>query len=493
MSEGGQYEIVVGLEVHAQLLTKSKLFCGDSTAFGSEPNTQISPITLAYPGTLPKMNKKAIEFAIKMGLACECEIENHNYFARKHYFYPDLPKGYQISQHTTPICKKGFVRINTVAGEKNIRLNRIHLEEDAGKSLHDADHESTSVDYNRAGMPLIEIVSEPDIRSSEEAYAYVTELRKLVRYLDICDGNMEEGSFRCDANISVREKGNENLGTKVEVKNLNSIRHIKKAIDFEAARLIKLLQTKQQIIQQTRSFDATTGTTFSIRDKEDADDYRYFAEPDLTPFALEDEFIEQVRRSIPVLQKERIKNYIKNFHLSEYDATVLTEEKSFSDYFETIIHHFFLPLEAEQNIVKYKAAANWMLGPVKSWLNEHNKDTVDFPVHPSKIALIIELINDGKLNFSIASTRLWNTLLNDPSKDPGKIAVDENLIQQSDINSIEEVIDQVLSKYTAKVIEYKKGKKGLLGLFVGEVMKLSKGKADPKLTNDLLIEKLKSK
>lgn len=489
----GQYEIVVGLEVHAQLLTKSKLFCGDSTAFGSEPNTQISAITLAYPGTLPKMNKKAIEFAIKMGLACDCEIETHNYFARKHYFYPDLPKGYQVSQHTTPICNKGFIRITTANGEKKIRLNRIHLEEDAGKSLHDAAHNSTSVDYNRAGMPLIEIVSEPDIRSSEEAYAYVSELRKLVRYLDICDGNMEEGSFRCDANISVREKGDENLGTKVEVKNLNSIRHIKKAIDYEAARLMKLLHTKKQIIQQTRSFDAVTGTTFSIRDKEDADDYRYFAEPDLTPFSLEEGFIEQVRRSIPVLQKERIKYYTINFYLSEYDAKVLTEEKSFSDYFEMIIHTNLIPDGSEKFAPKYKAAANWMLGPVKSWLNEHNKDILDFPIHPSKISSIIEMINDGKLNFSIASTKLWNSLLNDPSKDPEQIAVDENLIPQSDVNSIEEVIDQVLSQHLSKVTEYKKGKKGLLGLFVGEVMKLSKGKADPKLTNDLLIEKLKSK
>ena len=494
MNAEDQYEIVVGLEVHAQLLTKSKLFCGDSTEFGSEPNTQISSIALGYPGTLPKMNKKAIEFAIKMGLACECKIEKHNYFARKHYFYPDLPKGFQVSQHLTPICTKGIIKIKTSEGEKRIRLNRIHLEEDAGKSIHDADHESTSVDYNRAGVPLIEIVSEPDIRSSDEAYAYVSELRKLVRYLGICDGNMEEGSFRCDANVSVRKKGDKQLGTKVEVKNLNSIKHIKKAIDYEAARLMKLLQNKQPIFQQTRSFDAATGTTFSIREKEDADDYRYFAEPDLTPFDLDENFIEQVRNSIPVLQEERIKNYKKEYHLSEYDASILTEEKSFSDYFEEVIHHIEIR-GSQQEILKskYKAAANWMLGPVKSWLNENNKDISGFAVQPQKIASIIELIDEGKLNFSTASSRLWNILLNHPDKEPGQIVIDENMGQQSDITSIEEVIDHVLSKHTAKVTEYKKGKKGLLGLFVGEVMKLSKGKADPKITNDLLIEKLKSK
>ncbi|MGZ8516334.1 MAG: Asp-tRNA(Asn)/Glu-tRNA(Gln) amidotransferase subunit GatB, partial [Chitinophagaceae bacterium] len=278
-----QYEIVVGLEVHAQLLTKSKLFCSDSIVYGAEPNTQVSPITLAHPGTLPKMNRKAIEFAIKMGLACHCKIERQNYFARKNYFYPDLPKGYQVSQHTTPICKEGFVKIKSENAEKRIRLNRIHMEEDAGKSLHDVDESNTCIDYNRAGTPLIEIVSEPDIRSSDEAYAYLTELRKLVRYLEVCDGNMEEGSFRCDANISVRKKGDTALGTRVEVKNLNSIRNVKRAIDFEAQRLVAMQEKGETIIQQTRSFDANNGTTFAIRDKEDADDYRYFADPDLTP------------------------------------------------------------------------------------------------------------------------------------------------------------------------------------------------------------------
>ena len=482
MGEPNAYEIVVGLEVHAQLLTKSKLFCGDSISFGAEPNTHISPITLAHPGTLPKMNRKAIEFAVKMGLACHCDIEKRNYFARKNYFYPDLPKGYQISQHTTPICKGGFITIKTDGVEKKIRLNRIHLEEDAGKSLHDIEPDNTCVDYNRAGTPLIEIVSEPDLRSAEEAFAYVSEIRKLVRYLDICDGNMEEGSLRCDANISVRRKGETTLGTKVEVKNLNSIRHIKKAIEFESARLIALVEKGEQVMQQTRSFDAGNGTTFSIRDKEDADDYRYFADPDLTPFQLPNEFIEDVRSTIPALQEERITVYTKKFQLPEYDAQVLTEEKAMADYFEKVVNHGTRP----------KAAANWLLGPVKSWLNENNKEITEFPLAAEQIGRLAKLVDSNTLSFSVASTRLFSYLLKHPLGDPEQIAVEQNLIQQSDSSVIEPVIDKVLEKYADKVTEYKKGKKGLLSLFVGEVMKQSKGKADPKVTNELLLKKLHS-
>lgn len=482
MTNQDTYEIVVGLEVHAQLLTKSKLFCGDSIVYGSEPNTQVSPITLAHPGTLPKMNKKAIEFAIKMGLACHCEIERQNYFARKNYFYPDLPKGYQVSQHTTPICKEGFVKIKSEKAEKKIRLNRIHMEEDAGKSLHDVDENSTCIDYNRAGTPLIEIVSEPDIRSSDEAYSYLTELRKLVRYLEVCDGNMEEGSFRCDANISVRKKGATKLGTRVEVKNLNSIRNVKRAIDFEAQRLIDLLENGETIVQQTRSFDANNGTTFAIRDKEDADDYRYFADPDLTPFHLEDDFIEMIRQSIPALQEERVKKYTSVWQLPEYDAYVLTDERETAEYFEKIA----------EKTSNYKAASNWMLGPVKSWLNENNKSINEFPLNPGAIAKLIQLIDAGKISFSIASGKLFSYLLNDPAKEPEQIAIEQNLVQQSDVNSLEPIINEVLEKHAGKVLEYKKGKKGLLSLFVGEVMKRSKGKADPKATNEILLEKLKS-
>jgi len=476
------YEVVVGLEVHAQLMTQSKLFCGDSIAYGAAPNTHVSPITLGHPGTLPKMNRKAIEYAVKMGLACHCKIEQHNYFARKNYFYPDLPKGYQVSQHTTPICKTGFVTIKAGDSEKNVRLNRIHLEEDAGKSIHDIDDENTCIDYNRAGTPLIEIVTEPDIRSSDEAFAFVSEIRKLVRYLEVCDGNMEEGSLRCDANISVRIKGETKLGTRVEVKNLNSIRNVKRAIDVEAKRLIEIIEAGGTIQQQTRSFDANTGTTQAIRDKEDADDYRYFPEPDLTPFHLQDEFIEKIRRSIPVLPEERIEKYTTKLKLSDYDASVLTEERVVSDYFEQIILH----------TTNYKAAANWMLGPVKSWMNENGKEITEFPLKPEQLVSLITLIDEGKVNFSSASTKIFPALLANPDKEAASIAKEENLIQESDVSAIGPIIDQVLDKFADKVQEYKKGKKGLLALFVGEVMKQTKGKADPKVTNKILLEKLKS-
>jgi aspartyl-tRNA(Asn)/glutamyl-tRNA(Gln) amidotransferase subunit B len=485
------YETVVGLEVHAQLATKSKLFCGDSIAFGAEPNTHVSPITLGHPGTLPKMNKAAVEYAIKMGLACHCEIEKQNYFARKNYFYPDLPKGYQVSQHTTPICKGGYVKIKINGTEKNVLLNRIHLEEDAGKSLHDVDELNTCIDYNRAGTPLIEIVTEPGIRSADEAFAYVSEIRKLVRYLEICDGNMEEGSLRCDANISVRKKGDTKLGTRVEVKNLNSMRHVKKAIEFEAKRLIDLLESGETIVQQTRSFDAGNGTTFSIRDKEEADDYRYFAEPDLTPFHLQDDFINKIRGSIPPLQEERVKKYMTQYKLSEYNAMVLTEEKSFSDYFEQIIG--YLSSTKDGIGAKSKAAANWMLGPVKNWMNENAKEIEEFPIPAKSLAGIIEMIEENKISFSAASSKLFSQLLLTPGKEPEVLAIELNLIQESDAASIEPIIEQVLLKYPDKVQEYRKGKKGLLGLFTGEVMKLSKGKADPQKTNELLLEKLNSK
>ena len=473
------YETVIGLEVHAQLLTNSKLFSGDSASFGGEPNTHISPITLAHPGTLPRLNKKAVEFAIRIGLACHCEITQLNYFARKNYFYPDLPKGYQLSQHTTPICKGGYVSIRTDS-EKNIPLNRIHLEEDAGKSLHDVDPENSSVDYNRAGVPLIEIVTEPALASGEDAYAFLMELRKLLRYLEICDGNMEEGSMRCDANISIRKKGVKTLGTKVEVKNLNSIRNVKRAIEHESKRMIELVENGEKIIQQTRSFDATNGTTFSLRTKEEANDYRYFADPDLTPFTVTDDMLKNIRSMLPALPEERVRQYTQQLHLSDYDAGVISEEKDFSDYFEQLIEH----------TDNYKAAANWMLGPVKSYLNENDLSISAFLISPPTIADLISLIDQGKLNFSIASTRIFQTLVKDPSRSPLEIAASLSLIQDSDEDNVTAWVNEVLNKMPEKVIEYKKGKKGLIGLFVGEVKKVSKGKADPRLTNDILLKKL---
>jgi aspartyl-tRNA(Asn)/glutamyl-tRNA(Gln) amidotransferase subunit B len=476
------YETVIGLEVHAQLLTQTKLFCGDSAAFGGEPNTHISPITLGLPGTLPKLNRKAVEYAIRMGLACHCEIERTNYFARKNYFYPDLPKGYQTSQHTTPVCKGGRVHIRTGAGERDIQLNRIHLEEDAGKSLHDVRPDATALDFNRAGVPLIEIVTEPDLRSGDEAYAYLTELRKMLRYLEICDGNMEEGSMRCDANVSVRLKGDTKLGTKVEVKNLNSIRNVKRAIEFESRRLIDLLEAGEPIIQQTRSFDANEGTTFALRTKEEANDYRYFTDPDLPPFLVTDELLDSITASIPALPEQLIGKYTRELQLPEYDARILCDDRDSAAWFERLIQH----------TSNYKAAANWLLGPVRSSLNDKSLDWKDLPVTPQSLAGLIRLVEEGKLSFSIAAERVYPVLMSDPQRDPLEIATALNLIQSSDTSEINAWIEQALAGMPDKVKEYKKGKKGLIGLFVGEVKKLSKGKADPKLTNQLLLEKLEA-
>jgi aspartyl-tRNA(Asn)/glutamyl-tRNA(Gln) amidotransferase subunit B len=476
------YEIVVGLEVHAQLLTRTKLFCGDSASFGGEPNTHISPVTLGYPGSLPRLNRLAVEYAIRMGLACHSEIERTNYFARKNYFYPDLPKGYQISQHTTPVCKGGWVCVRTDAGQRDIQLNRIHLEEDAGKSLHDIDPENTLVDLNRAGVPLIEIVTEPVIQSGEEAAAYLTELRKLLRYLEICDGNMEEGSMRCDANVSVRLKGVTTLGTKVEVKNLNSIRNVRRAIEFEGERLIGLLAKGEAVQQQTRSYDAATCTTFTLRTKEEANDYRYFADPDLPPFIVTDEFREAVRASLPELPEQLIERFQRDLGLREYDARVICDDKEAATWFQALIAH----------TANYKAAANWLMGPVKSSLNEKGMDWKDFPIAPGAMARLMDGVDEGKLSFSIAAERIFPLLMEQPDRDPLEIAAALNLIQTSDAAEIEAWIDQALAGMPDKVSEYKKGKKGLIGLFVGEVKKISKGKADPRLTNQLLMEKLEN-
>ena len=475
-----KYEVVIGLEVHAQLQTNSKLFCGDSTSFGAAPNTHISPITLAHPGTLPRMNKKAIEFAIKLGLALNCEIEQKNYFARKNYFYPDLPKGYQISQHTTPICKNGVVKINVNNEQRSVQLNRIHIEEDAGKSLHDVDENYTAIDLNRAGVPLLEIVSEPDLHSSEEAFAYITELRRLVRWLEICDGNMEEGSMRCDANISIRLKGEKKLGTRVEVKNLNSIRNVKKAIDLEVNRLIDIVESGASIIQETRSFDADNNTTFSLRSKEDADDYRYFADPDLTPFHITDQFLQAVKDSLPALPEALEIKYKEVFQLASYDAQVIYSDKALVNYFEEIIKY----------TTNYKAAVNWLMGPIKSYLNDHSIELEAFPLSPEKIALLIQLVNDGKVNFSIASTKILSALIQAPQKNPLEVATELNLLQESNNDSVANWVDEVISKMPDKVKEYQSGKKGLIGLFAGEVKKLSKGKADMNVVNKLLAEKL---
>ena len=481
-TNNGKYEAVIGLEVHAQLLTKSKLFCGDSASFGGEPNTHISPVTLGYPGTLPRLNREAVNFAIKMGLACGCDIEKTNYFARKNYFYPDLPKGYQITQHTTPVCKNGTVKIQAGGSTRQVKLNRIHLEEDAGKSIHDQDELNTCIDFNRAGVPLIEIVSEPDLFSSEEAYAYVTELRKLLRHLQVCDGNMEEGSLRCDANVSIRMKGETRLGTKVEVKNLNSIRNVKKAIDHEIQRMIELVENGEAIVQQTRSFDAATDTTFALRTKEEANDYRYFPDPDLPPFIVTESMLRTIRSSMPALPDEVVEKWVRQLHLSEYDARVISDDKEMIDYFEALV----------QQTPHVKAAANWLLGPVKSYLNEHHQTLNSMPVRPPALAVLIGLVQDDKISFSAASSRLFPALLKNATADPLQMATDMNLLQNSDEASVEAWIEEVLAKMPEKVTEYKKGKKGLIGLFMGEIKRASGGKADPKIATRLLTEKLSS-
>lgn len=480
MSATKKYEAVIGLEVHAQLSTESKLFCGDSTAFGAGANTQVSPITLGHPGTLPKTNKKAIEYAIKLGLACNCEIERYNYFARKNYFYPDLPKGYQVSQHTTPVCKGGYVNIKTSRGEKAVQLNRIHMEEDAGKSIHDQYEDYTCIDYNRAGTALLEIVTEPDLQSAEEAYQYITELRRLVRWTGVCDGNMEEGSFRCDANVSIRLKGETELGTKVEVKNLNSIRNVKKAIEFEIERMIELVEKGETIVQQTRSFDAGNDTTFAIRDKEEANDYRYFAEPDLSPFDLKESFIDEIKNNMPALPETLMQKYMHELKLSEYDASQICLEKETADYFELLI----------QQTKNYKAAANWITGPVKQYLNEYKISIDHFSLIPEKLAALIQLIDDGTVNFSIASSKLFPAMILQPGKTAMQIAEENNLVQVNDNDELLKWVEMVLQKMPDKVTEYKKGKKGLIGMFVGEVKKLSKGKADPKKVTTIFEEKL---
>ncbi|MFM7472537.1 MAG: Asp-tRNA(Asn)/Glu-tRNA(Gln) amidotransferase subunit GatB, partial [Crocinitomicaceae bacterium] len=393
-----KYEAVIGLEVHAQMLTKSKAYSNDINEYGASPNTQVSVVTLGHPGTLPVMNKKTIEYAVKLGIACGCTIAPEQYFARKNYFYPDLPKGYQITQDKTPICTGGSIIIRDEnQEEKSIRLTRIHMEEDAGKSIHDVDVYDTLVDLNRAGTPLLEIVTEPDIASSTEAYNYLTEVRKLLRYLEICDGNMEEGSMRCDANISVRLKGEKAFGTKVEVKNMNSIRNVQRAIEFEISRQIEAIENGQPLTQETRAFDALKGITISMRTKEAANDYRYFPEPDLQPIMVNEAYIQSVEKTMPALPRVLFEKYTKVFGLSSYDAYNLTDSKGIALYYEELIAF----------TSNYKAAANWMMGDVKSYLNEFGVEIDQFPITPQRLSGLVTLIEQGKVSTSMASQRIF--------------------------------------------------------------------------------------
>ena len=476
-----KYKAVIGLECHIQLSTKTKMYSNDIAEYGALPNSNISVITLGHPGTLPKVNKKAIEYAVKLGLAMNCEIREENQFARKNYFYADLPKGYQITQDKTPICNGGWVDIKLKDGSiKKINLTRIHMEEDAGKSLHDADPFETLIDLNRAGTPLLEIVTEPDFTGGEDAYIYLNEVRKLVRYLDICDGNMEEGSLRCDANISVMLLDAKEYGKKVEVKNMNSFRNVQRAIDFEIKRQIDLLEVGGEIAGETRSFDASNGSTFSLRSKENANDYRYFPEPDLQPVIVKQNYIDSIKAIMPELPSDLLLRYTKEFGLSEYDANNLIETKAIAFYFNELVSF----------TKNHKAAANWMMGSIKSYLNE-NAITIDkFKVLPKTISEIISLIDEGKISNAVATQKLFPELMQNPTEAPLSIAQRLDIIQSNDTGALQELVDQALAKYPEKIIEYKSGKVNLLGLFVGEVMKLGKGKADPKMANQLVKEAL---
>lgn len=478
-----KYEVVVGLEVHAQMLTKSKAYSNDVNEFGAHPNSNISAITLGHPGTLPKMNKKTIEYAIKLGLACGSHIAPEQYFARKNYFYPDLPKGYQITQDKTPICTGGSIFVKLENGtDKAIGITRIHMEEDAGKSIHDVDVFDTLVDLNRAGVPLLEIVSEPDIRTSQEAYNYLTEVRKLVRYLDICDGNMEEGSLRCDANVSVRLKGVSEFGTKVEVKNMNSIRNVQRAIEFEIIRQIEAIEKGETLYQETRSFDALKGITISMRSKEAANDYRYFPEPDLQPLVMNDEQIAEIKAKMPALPRELFLKYTKELGLSEYDAFILTDNKGIALYYEEVISF----------TKNYKAAANWIMGDVKSYLNEYGVEIDEFPLKPLRIAELIHLIEEGKVSTSIASQKIFPEMIKQSDKSPLELAESLNLIQDSSEDGILGFINEVIKQHPSEVERYRSGEKQLVGFFMGQLMKVSKGKADPKAANELMRKTLEA-
>ena len=481
MSVYDKYEFVIGLEVHIQLLTRSKMYSNDSAEYGGLPNTHVSVITLGHPGTLPKVNKRAVEYAVTLGLAVNAKIRYENQFARKNYFYADLPKGYQITQDKTPICNGGHITIKRKDGsEKNINLTRIHMEEDAGKSMHDQDPTDSLVDLNRAGVPLLEMVSEPEIADGEEAYAYLTEVRKLVRYLDICDGNMEEGSMRCDANVSVRIKGTKQFGKKVEVKNMNSIRNVQRAIDYEFTRQVDLIEAGKEIAVETRSFDAVKGITFSLRTKEAANDYRYFPEPDLTPIYVTEKYINEIRQTLPELPNALLKRYVHDFKLPEYDAAVLTDLKEIALWFNELTKH----------TKNYKAAANWVMVSVKGYLNEKALHINDFPVSPKQLAQLIAIIDEGKISHSSASQKIFPELIRHPTKTALQIAQELNLIQESNADALQDLVNQAIAKYPEKVTEYKNGKVSLVGLFMGEVMKLSGGKADPKVASKLVKDTL---
>jgi len=480
------YEVVVGLEVHAQLLTETKAFSPESAAFGAAPNTHVDPVSLGHPGTLPVLNDAVVRFTIRMGLATHCTIAERSEFARKHYFYPDLPKGYQISQYDQPICHDGYVEVEVDGKRKRIGLNRIHMEEDAGKSVHDRDPTASLVDYNRCGVPLIEIVSEPDIRSAEEAGAYLRAIRQTVRYLGVCDGNMEEGSLRCDANVSVRPRGHDAFGTKAEVKNLNSIRNVERAIAFEAKRQVRLIESGEKVVQETRLWDADALVTRPMRSKEEAHDYRYFPDPDLAPVVVTDDLLDEIRQSQPELPEARRRRYAEAFGLPAYDAELLTDDRATADYFEAALGALSdAPSEDET-----KAVSNFVMGDVLRVANERGVDLAAFPVEPERLAALIRMRLDDRIGSSAAS-EIFDALV-ERDASPVEIAEERNLLQVSDTGALEPVVEAVLAEHPDNVREYLGGKQKLIGFFIGQVMQAFPGTPDPKLVRELLQVKLEA-
>ncbi len=493
-----KYEAVIGLEVHAQLLTDSKIFSPDPASYGGAPNTYVDAISLAHPGTLPVFNESVLLYTLKMGLATNCKINTRSVFARKHYFYPDLPKGYQISQYEDPICYDGYVEIDLeeVVGKqahatKRIGLTRIHMEEDAGKSIHDQDPVASLIDLNRCGVPLMEIVTEPDLRSPREAFLYLSKLRQIVRYLEICDGNMEEGSLRCDANVSVRERGTESLGVKTELKNMNSIRNVERALDYELARQIRLLEEGGRVTQQTLLWDTDKQVTRIMRSKESAHDYHYFPDPDLVRLEVSEETIRAIRGSLPEMPDERAARFVHDLGLPPYDATVLTEEKSVADYFESVLSALCDQVDTEAGGVA-KLVSNIVMTDVLRVMKERNIDAGPaFPVVPQRLAALLRMRQEGKVGSS-AATEIFTKMLDDPAT-PEAIAETHNLLQVGDADALRPVVVEIVERHPAQAEQYLGGKQNLIGFFIGQVMRTFEGTPDPKLVRALLVSVLESK
>jgi aspartyl-tRNA(Asn)/glutamyl-tRNA(Gln) amidotransferase subunit B len=480
-----EYEPVIGLEVHAQLLTDTKIFCGCSTKFGAPPNAHTCPVCLGMPGVLPVLNKKVVEFMMRMALATHCRISGECNFARKNYFYPDLPKGYQISQYASPPAERGWIDVEINGGRKRIGITRIHMEEDAGKLLHDEHNPVSYVDLNRTGVPLIEIVSEPDIRGAEEAAAYLRRLHEILVYLEICDGNMEEGSFRCDANVSLRPRGTETFGTRAELKNMNSFRNVQRAIEYEIKRQAYVLDAGDAVIQETRLWDDTAGVTHSMRSKEEAHDYRYFPDPDLVPIVIDENWIEAVRATLPELPLEKRERFVREYQIPAYDAGVLTSTPASASFYEETIRSFPpVMLTPTETPAIAKAASNWIMGDILRFLNEEKKDIRECPIAPASLAEMIRLIQDGTISGKMAKEvieEMYRT-----GKAPGVIIKEKGLIQITDENALADAISEIIRKNPTQVAQYRAGKEKVFGFFVGQVMKATQGKANPQVINDLL-------